>query len=76
MAEMAEAFKIPNNEVSYDAILANLRDSIRKELNLEPVSDAVRWFRFERNKPAANKTLNQDAPDSGTPASYSGFIIH
>lgn len=64
MSEIVEAFKIPNNVVSYDAILADLRDSIRKELNLEPVSGAVWWFRFKRNKPAANKPLNPDAPDS------------
>ena len=69
MGEMAEAFKKPNHIVSYDAILADLRDSIRKELNLEPVSGLVRWFRFVRNKPAANKSLNPDAPDSGSPVS-------
>jgi hypothetical protein len=69
MGEMVEAFKKPNNIVSYDAILADLRDSIRKELNLEPVSGAVWWFRFGRNKPAANKPLNPDAPDNGAPVS-------
>jgi len=41
MAEIVEGFKTPNNRVSYDEILADLRDSIRKELNLEPVSGEV-----------------------------------
>ena len=34
MTEIVEGFKKPNNTVSYDAILADLRDTIRKELNL------------------------------------------
>ncbi len=69
MGEMVEAFKKPNNIVSYDAILADLRDSIRKELNLEPVSGPVWWFRFTRNKPAVNNLINPETPNSGTPVS-------
>lgn len=64
MGEIVEGFKIPNNIVSYDAILADLRDSIRKELSLEPVSGAVWWIKFERGKPAVNNPLKLDAPDS------------
>ena len=41
MSEIVEGFKKPNNIVSYDAILADLRDTIRKELNLEPVLGPV-----------------------------------
>ena len=69
MSEMVEAFKKPNPIVSYDAILADLRDSIRKELNLEPIPGPVWWFRFDRNKTTANKPLSSHAPDSGAPVS-------
>jgi len=48
MAEIVGAFKQAGGFVSYDAILADLRDTIRRALRLEPVSGAVWWFRFAR----------------------------
>jgi hypothetical protein len=67
MSQLVEAFTKPNSVVSYDAILADLRDSIRRELRLEKVSGPVWWFRFARPGLEANKTPNEDAPKDGTP---------
>lgn len=71
MTEIVEGFKKPNSSVSYDAILADLRDTIRKELNLEPISGAVWWLRFNRSSggKTANTPLNPDAPNDGAPVS-------
>lgn len=66
MTEIVEGFKKPNNVVSYDAILVDLRDTIRKELNLEPVLGPVWWLRLNREpKESANPPLNTDAPPGG-----------
>lgn len=64
MTEIVEGLKKPNNVVSYDAILADLRDTIRQELSLEHVSGAVWWLRLNRgaSEETANKPLNPDAP--------------
>jgi hypothetical protein len=59
MVEIVEGFKKPNNKVSYDAILADLRNSIRRELNLEPVSGEVWWLRFSR---AGTETKSDPPP--------------
>lgn len=45
-SELVEEFKKPNNRVSFDPILENLRDAIRTELNLERVSGPVWWLRL------------------------------
>ena len=69
MTEIVEGFKKPNNIVSYDTILVDLRDRIRKELNLEPVLGPVWWLRLNREpKESANSPPNPDAPTSGAPA--------
>lgn len=66
MTEIVEGFKKPNNTISYDAILADLRDTVRKELNLEPVQGPVWWLRLNRELPEwANPPLNTDAPPNG-----------
>lgn len=71
MGEIVEGFKKPKNAVPYDAILADLRDTIRGELNLEPVSGSIWWLRFDRsaNEKTANMPLNPDAPNDGAPVS-------
>jgi hypothetical protein len=48
MGEIVEGLKKPNNPVSYDAILIDLRDTIRRELNLEPITGGVWWLRLNR----------------------------
>lgn len=48
MKEIVDCFKEAGNKVSYDAILSNLRDSIRNELDLENIEGSVWWFRFNR----------------------------
>ncbi len=50
MGKMVEEFKKPNNPVSFDELLSNLRDGLRSELNLEKISGNVWWFRFKRPK--------------------------
>ncbi len=50
MSEIVEEFKKPNNRVFYDAILTDLRDTMRKELDLEPISGNVWWLRFNRKE--------------------------
>jgi len=51
MSECVTALIKPPFKVSWDAILADLRDTIRAELRLEPVAGAVWWMRLTR--PAA-----------------------
>ncbi len=66
MTEIVEGFKKPNNVISYDAILVDLRDTIRKELNLEPVPGPVWWLRLPReSKESTNSSLNTDTPPNG-----------
>lgn len=48
MQEIVEGLKKPNNPVSFDAILVDMRDTIRRELDLETVTGGVWWFRFNR----------------------------
>ena len=46
MQVIVEEFKKPNSRVSYDAILADLRDTIRTELRLEPITGPIWWLRL------------------------------
>lgn len=48
MGHVVEGFK-RGEVVSYDAILVDLRNTIRKELRLEPIDGAVWWFRLTPN---------------------------
>lgn len=64
MTEIVEGFKKTNSRVSYDVILRDLRDTIRLELNLEPVSGEVWWLRLNRG--SGEKAANLP-PSSGTP---------
>ena len=63
MKEIVEGFKKPNHTVSYDAILADLRDTIRKELRLEPISGLVWWLRLHRI--SAEKTASTSVDECG-----------
>jgi len=64
MSELVEAFK-RGGHVSFDALLADLRDSIRSQLELEPVAGQVWWFRFQRPSPAApNQAVQPSHSDS------------
>lgn len=69
MTEIVKGLKKRNNLVSYDAILADLRDTIRKELNLEPVSGPVWWLRMGHDSGGKTSTPdtppNPDAPNDG-----------
>lgn len=70
MEQMVEEFKKPNFHVSYDALLSDLRDTIRAELTLEPLRGPVWWLRFSKVavEQTANKTLKPTDPPSGGPA--------
>ena len=48
MGALVESFK-RGEAVSYDEILVSLRDTIRKELRLEPAKGPVWWFRLTPN---------------------------
>jgi hypothetical protein len=61
MSEIVEGFKKPNKTVSYDPILEDLRDTIRKELKLEVVSGPVWWLRLT----LVDTTPDKDAPSGG-----------
>lgn len=50
MQQMVEAFKA-GGDVSHDAILADLRDTIRAQLELESVAGSVWWLRFDYVRP-------------------------
>lgn len=64
MQEIVEEFKKPNNVVYYDALLVDLRDTIRQELDMEKVSGLVWWLRFENHtvENTANNSLKGDGP--------------
>ncbi len=64
MSVIVEGLIKPNNAVSFDDILIDLRDSIRKELNLEPVPRPIWWLRLNRKaKDVDSLSLNSDAGD-------------
>ncbi len=71
MTEIVEGFKKPNNIVSFDELLADLRDTRRKELKLESVSGSVWWLRLSRdsNGKPASTPLSPDAPKGDAPVS-------
>lgn len=71
MSVIAEGLAKPNNIVSYDDILVDLRNTIRKELNLEPLQGAVWWLRLNREPTGSvNPSLNPpDAPTNGATVS-------
>ena len=63
MSEIVKEFTKPNNIVYYDAMLENLRDTIRDELRFEPVSGPVWWLRLPGppDSPSkGNEPLQQD----------------
>ncbi|SRR6266404_2669098 len=71
MTEIVEEFKKANNIVSFDKLLADLRDTIRRELKLESVSGLVWWLRLHRDSTGktASTPLNPDAPKGDAPVS-------
>lgn len=48
---LVEDFVHQRSPVPYDAILVSLRDSIRKELSLEPLKGGVMWLRLAPPSP-------------------------
>lgn len=70
MGEMVESYK-RREVVSYDALLASLRDAIRKQLELEPVTGPVWWFRLTRLQA---KTQGQTA-ESIQPTTSSNVVV-
>lgn len=67
MQVMVEEFKKPNFVVSYDALLADMRDTIRSELQMEQLNGPVWWLRLTKApvEHAANDALKPTAPPSG-----------
>ena len=48
MGQIVEGLKVPNSSVNYSPLLIDLRDTIRAELELEPLGKSLWWFRFNR----------------------------
>jgi|ERR1041384_2197513 hypothetical protein len=46
MIEIVQTMMRHEGTVSYDALLKDLRDSLRRELRMEPLSSSVWWWRF------------------------------
>ena len=57
MGKIVETFKVPGAVVPYDAILIDLRNTIRNQLQLEPVAGDVWWLRLPRNPPVLAASL-------------------
>lgn len=63
MTEIVERFTKPGR-VPYDAMLEDLRDTIRAELNLERVSGRVWWLRMNRGEDKNITTSNSTTESS------------
>jgi hypothetical protein len=48
MGQLVEEFKTPGKPANFDPLLKDLRDSLRHELDLEPVVGEVWWLRLWR----------------------------
>lgn len=69
MSEIVMAFVRREPEVSLDALLEDLRNTLRAELHLERETGPIWWYRFklpEHN--AAQHSAQADGPASGGPA--------
>ena len=64
--DVIKAFNERKPVVSFDPLLEELRDSLRKELRMEPVTGSVWWYRFQlpewANKAKAAIRTPPDAP--------------
>jgi hypothetical protein len=65
MQQIVEAFK-RGEPVLFDALLADLRDTIRKQLELEPVTGPVWWLRFRRPEAATPQLSAPVSVEVGT----------
>ncbi len=62
--EIVKALSEHRPHVSFDSLLENLRDTLRKELKMEPVKGHVWWYRFTLPEWAKNQTKEiADAPN-------------
>jgi hypothetical protein len=59
MGDLVEAFTRRDKIISFDSLLEDLRDTLRKELKMEKVSGPVWWYRFSLPKWKA-KDCEQD----------------
>ena len=48
MHDLVNAFKVPDARVDFDPLLQDLRDGIRRELQLETIEGPVWWLRLPR----------------------------
>ncbi len=46
MTKLVEAFNRQEPSISFDSLLEDIRNSLRAELRMEPVSGPVWWYRF------------------------------
>ncbi len=67
MTCIVDAFDRQEPNISFDALLENLRDSLRAELRMEPVSGPIWWYRFTLPKweieRRAKQSIQPDTPN-------------
>jgi hypothetical protein len=69
MSEIVLAFVRRESEVSLDALLEDLRNTIRAELRLERESGPIWWYRFKLPDQKTAQQIDQaDSPAAGGPA--------
>lgn len=61
MIKLVEAFIRQEPSVSFDSLLEDLRNSLRAELRMEPVSGPVWWYRFALPKWEIERRAQQQA---------------
>lgn len=59
MGRIVEGFKA-GGVVDFDPLLKDLRDELRRELNLEAVNGEIWWLRFGRSEEKQRDALNVD----------------
>jgi len=50
MSEIVEAFIRKDKKISFDLLLEDLRDTLRKELRMEKIVGPIWWYRFKLPK--------------------------
>jgi hypothetical protein len=64
MIKLVEAFNRQEPSISFDTLLEDLRDALRNELRMEPVSGPVWWYRFTLPEWEIQRRAQQNAqPD-------------
>jgi hypothetical protein len=69
MIKLVEAFDRQESSISFDPLLENLRNVLRAELRMEPVTGRVWWYRFALPQWEIERRTQQRAQRDGQPNS-------